>query len=52
MKNNKKYYKVKRSFTPEETKGFVKIYKDAGFNHKQIAHEIGCGLRTVERYSK
>jgi hypothetical protein len=52
MINNKKYYKGKRSFTPEETKGFVKIYKDAGLNHKQIAHEIGCGLRTVERYSK
>jgi len=52
MIKNKKYYKGKRSFTPEETRGFVKIYKDAGLNHKQIAHEIGCGLRTVERYSK
>jgi hypothetical protein len=52
MEGNRKRYKAKRIFTPEETKGFIKLYKADGLNNKQVAEIIGCGLRTVERYSK
>lgn len=52
MEANRKRYKKKRDFSAEETKGFVKLYKEDGRTNSQIAEIIGCSLRTVERYSK
>jgi hypothetical protein len=52
MEANRKRYTAKKIFTLEETKGFVKLYKEDGLNNSQIAEIIGCSLRTVERYSK
>ena len=51
MKKNKDAYKRKRFFTPEDTRGLVRLYKDDGLSNKQIAKETGFKLRTVERYS-
>lgn len=52
MEANRKRYKKKRDFTAEETRGFVKLYKEDNLTNSQIAEIVGCSLRTVERYSK
>lgn len=45
-------YKHKKLNTAKETKELVQMGISDGLKHKEIAAQLGIGLRTVERYSK
>jgi DNA-binding NarL/FixJ family response regulator len=53
IKENKHAWKTsqrKKELTADEKRELVKMGKENGYTQKQVADQIGCSVRTVQKY--